>query len=181
MRHMFFVIILLVINTVSFAGHKFVKHVDSQTYPQRATTVEDKRVVASPPASVQMPRAQGGYLLILPSLKGHCDQQQIVLMMMPQVLYVTHHPDQITGNMSLEKFMKTFKRHLEISHPRFPKATLSVLQNNGSRNALIEIKKISLQKNRLTLSVRYVSGQVPASFKAATLFIDEVNSLVYMS
>ncbi|MEE9604705.1 MAG: hypothetical protein V3V70_03960 [Candidatus Scalindua sp.] len=91
----------------------------------------------------------------------------------PLVIYFTNRPSRIAGQMSLKEFVdKWNKEGPDSFRSDPPNATLSILNESGVSNVVLELMNPKSDGDSISYKVRIISGNVPESFGPASLFID---------
>ena len=112
------------------------------------------------------------FLFALSAQSGSFDGKTLTLKDIPLVIYFSDRPNRISGHISLKKFVKLWGKGTDSFKVDPPNATLSILDESGNRNAVIEISTPVLIKKTITFTVDILQGTIPTSFSAGSLFID---------
>ena len=118
------------------------------------------------------------FLFALSARSGSFDEGRLTLNEVPLVVYFSDRPKRIVGHISVAKFIGLWDEGPDSFVADPPNGVLSVLAGREEKAAVdetvIEIYRPRPAKRAVTFDVRILSGKVPVSFGAASLFIDEV-------
>jgi len=112
------------------------------------------------------------YLFVLSPESGTYADGKLTLNNVPLVVYFSDRPNRIAGHISLEKFVEMWGKGENNFKDDPPNATLSILDEHGTKNAVVEISNPVQMKETVTFTADILQGSIPASFPAGTLFID---------
>ena len=116
-------------------------------------------------------------LFVLSAKSGSFEGDTLTLNDVPLVIYFSDRPDRIAGHESLRSFVNDWARGSNSFKADPPNATLSVFDEEGNKNAVIEINNPKLNNNTITFEVRLLEGSIPKSFEASSLFVDPLGAL----
>ena len=112
------------------------------------------------------------YLFVQSAKSGSFDGDKLTLRGIPLVIYFSDRPYRIAGHVSLKEFLGKWDKGSDSFRADPPNATLSIYEESGSKNAVIELMDPRIDGDSLTYKVRVLEGNVPSSFGASSLFID---------
>ncbi|PZR00961.1 MAG: hypothetical protein DI533_03385 [Cereibacter sphaeroides] len=92
----------------------------------------------------------------------------------PVTLFFTDRPERIAGNMSTEKFIPFWSEGKDsfLSDP--PNADLSILQDGVLKQVVVVLKDPAYDGQDLTYQVTVIDGDIPASARDVSVFIDVI-------
>ena len=114
------------------------------------------------------------YLFAIPALSGTADADSLTLNNVSHVIYFSDRPDRIAGHMSLEDFVKNWNDGPDSFTADPPNATLSVLDESGTTETVVELLDPKVDGTSITFAVKIIEGKLLESFGPATLFIDAI-------
>ncbi len=118
------------------------------------------------------------FLFALSAPSGSFDRGRLTLNDVPTVIYFSDRPDRIVGHLPVAQFLALWDKGPDSLAADPPNAVLSILgktgEQTGVENAVIELCRPQPSDGSLTFKIRILSGHVPASFGAVSLFIDEI-------
>ena len=94
------------------------------------------------------------YLFVLSAESGSFDGETLTLKGVPNVIYFSDRPNRIAGHMSLEKFVELLGKGTDSFKADPPNATLSLLDESGNKDVVIELSNPQLKGDTLTFKVR---------------------------
>ena len=109
---------------------------------------------------------------MLSSKSGTFEGDTLTLKDIPRVIYFSDRPDRVAGHMSLKKFVESWGKGSNSFKTDPPNATLSVFNEEGNKDAVLELSDIELKGHTITCKVRVLEGNTPKSFGPCSLFID---------
>ena len=112
------------------------------------------------------------YLFVISSGSGSFEGDTLTLTGVPLVVYFSDRPYRVAGHMSLEKFAEMWSEGPNSLKADPPNATLSILDESGNKDSVVEISDLQLKGDSLTFKVRILEGSILKSFGAASIFID---------
>jgi len=112
------------------------------------------------------------YLFVLSAKSGSFDGKTVTLNDVPAVIYFSDRPNRIAGHVSLKKFVAGWAKGSDSFKADPPNATLSVLDEKGNKNAVVELSNPKVKGNSITFKVRLLEGKISKSFSASSFFID---------
>jgi hypothetical protein len=113
-----------------------------------------------------------GYLFVLSATSGSLDGDTLTLNGVPNVIYFSDRPARKAGHLSLEKFVESWNKGSDSFKADPPNATLSVLNKDGAKNVVVELKSVEHKNGSVVFKVAVLEGITPDSFKASSLFVD---------
>jgi hypothetical protein len=90
----------------------------------------------------------------------------------PSTLFFADRPERIVGHMTNEELLAAWSEGEDGFAEDPPNAALSVLGEDGSQVAIVELREPSLSGDAITYKVRVLEGEPPRSAGATALFID---------
>ena len=112
------------------------------------------------------------FLYVMSAMSGSFDGKTLTLKGVPLVIYFSDRPDRIAGHMSLKKFVAQWGKGPDSFKTDPPNATLSVFNEKGNKDVVLELSNLQLKGATLTCKVRVLEGNTTKSFGPASLFID---------
>ncbi|MCP4231907.1 MAG: hypothetical protein GY771_17400 [bacterium] len=112
------------------------------------------------------------YLFCLSAESGSYEGETLTLTGVPSVVYFSDRPYRIAGHISLGEFVELWGEGTDNFEADPPNATLSIFDEQGYKNVVIEISNPVLMKGTISFTADILQGSIPASFSAGTLFID---------
>ena len=116
--------------------------------------------------------AKPEYLFAMPALSGTANADSLTLNNVSHVIYFSDRPDRIAGHMTLEDFVKNWNEGSDSFTDDPPNATLSVLDESGTTETVVELLNLKIDGAAVTFTVKVLEGKLLESFGPATLFID---------
>ncbi len=114
---------------------------------------------------------QPQYLYVLSSTSGTATDGVLTLQGVPTVVYIADNPEKSVGYLKLAEFIQMWNKSDSFrSDP--PNATLSILDEHGLKNIVIEISGARLKDTSVVLQYRVLYGELPPSFDQSSLFVD---------
>jgi len=113
------------------------------------------------------------YLYVLSAKSGSFDGETLTLNDVPLVIYFSDRPNRIAGDMNLESFVEAWSKGSDSFKADPPNATLSILDESGNKDVVVELSDLQLSGDSFTFKVRILEGNIPKSFGPSSLFIDE--------
>ena len=115
-----------------------------------------------------------GYLFVISGTSGSLDGDTLTLNGVPNVLYFSDRPERIAGHMSVSKFIEMWNKGSDSFKAEPPNATLSVLNKDGAKNAVVELMSAKQKSGSVVFKVVVLEGSIPGNFNAGSIFIDTV-------
>jgi len=112
------------------------------------------------------------YLFVLSSESGSFAGDTLALTDVPLVVYFSDRPNRIAGHTSLTSFVEAWGKGTNSFKVDPPNATLSIMNESGNQDVIVEISNPQLQGDSLTFNVRVLEGEILESFGPSSLFID---------
>lgn len=112
------------------------------------------------------------YLYVVSSEAGEFKGDKLTLRGARSTLYFSDRPNRVAGHMSLAQFMRTWEQNAKDLQSDPPNAVISILDENGNKDVVIEISEPVLDNAVLTFSAKVLNGVLPETFGISSLFID---------
>jgi hypothetical protein len=112
------------------------------------------------------------FLFVLSAESGTYADGKLTLDNVPLVVYFSDRPKRIAGHMSLERLIDSWNKGSDSFKKDPPNATLSIFDENGNKNIVLELQKPIMSGKTISFNVRALQGSVPSEFAACSLFID---------
>jgi hypothetical protein len=112
------------------------------------------------------------FLLVMSAESGSYDGETLILTGVPSVIYFSDRPNRIAGHMSLEKFVELWGEGTDSFEADPPNATLSILEEDGDTDIIVELTNPLLIENGVTFNIIILDGKIPVSFDSSALYID---------
>lgn len=90
----------------------------------------------------------------------------------PSTIYFSDRPQRIAGHMTVPGFLKEWDAGKDSFAKDPPNATLSIFNDNGVQDVVVEIMNPVLNGQDLSYDVRVLEGNPPAKGGLSSLFID---------
>jgi len=90
----------------------------------------------------------------------------------PAVVYFSDRPYRIAGHMSVREFVELWREGTDDYEVDPPNATLSILEEDGAIDIVVELTNPLLIENGVTFEIEILDGDIPVSLDSSTLFID---------
>jgi len=113
-----------------------------------------------------------GYLFVISGSSGSLDGDILTLDGVPNVIYFSDRPARKAGHMSVVKFLDNWHKGAESFKSDPPNATLSILDKDGAKNAVVELHSVDQKNGSLNVKIRVLQGEIAKSFGPSSLFID---------
>ncbi len=117
------------------------------------------------------------FLFALSAPSGSFEEGRLTLNEVPMVIYFSDRPERIVGHAPVAKFLALWDKGPDSFVADPPNAVLSILGKTGKQtgieDSVIELYRPEPGDRSVTFDIRILSGHIPASFGAASLFIDE--------
>ncbi len=117
------------------------------------------------------------FLFALSAPSGSFEEGRLILNDVPMVIYFSDRPERIVGHAPVAQFLALWDEGPDNFVADPPNAVLSILGKTGKQtgieDSVIELYRPKQGDCSVTFDIRILSGDVPASFGAASLFIDE--------
>jgi hypothetical protein len=105
---------------------------------------------------------------------GSLEGDRLTMRGVPNVVYFSDRPNRIAGHMSVEKFIEVWGSQSQSMKADPPNAVLSVLDQSGQENAVVELLSISKEGGSVLFNVKRLDGGAPLKFESSSLFIDQI-------
>jgi len=112
------------------------------------------------------------YLFIITGDTGTYKDGSLTLTGVPIVSFNYLGATRETGHFLVGSFIEVWNKNSSTYNADPQKGTLSVLDEKGDSNAVIQVSKPSSTLNTLTFEAKVLEGNVPDSFNASTLFLE---------
>lgn len=105
---------------------------------------------------------------------GSFENGRLTLNDVPLVVYFSDRPHRLSGMLSIQVFEQGWRQGSDSFKADPPNATLSILGKDGDTNVVVELSEpnVKVKEGSISFKVRVLQGEIPESFKHATLFID---------
>ncbi len=113
-----------------------------------------------------------GYLFVLSATSGSLKGDTLTLNGVPNVIYFSDRPARIAGHMSASKFVEMWDKGVDSFKADPPNATLSILEKDGAKNAVLELMSVEQKNGSVVFKVVVLEGMFPVEFNTGDLFID---------
>lgn len=90
----------------------------------------------------------------------------------PLVLYFSDRPNRMAGHMTSKRFLKLWTDGADSFKKDPPNAVVSILSDKDVTNAVVELSSPVLAGGKWTYKAKLISGTLPKTFGAASVFID---------
>lgn len=90
----------------------------------------------------------------------------------PVTLYFTDRPQRIAGNMKTTRFIPFWSEGADSFKSNPPNADVSILEGQTLKQVVVELLDPVLKGDELSYKVKIISGDMPASGEAVSVFID---------
>ena len=114
------------------------------------------------------------FLFVLSAESGSFEGDVLTLTGVPMVIYYSDRPDRIAGHISLKKFVENWNKGSDSFMADPPNATLSILNEEGNENAIVELSNPEIKGNVVEFDVRLLYGSIEPEFSTSGLFIDGI-------
>jgi hypothetical protein len=111
-------------------------------------------------------------LFVQNALTGSFDGKTLTLNGVGPTLFFSDRPERVTGNLGTAEFVGHWDKGPDSFAKNPPNATLSIFGEKDVTSVVVELTRPTLQRNTLSYQAKVLTGNLPASFKESTLFID---------
>lgn len=118
---------------------------------------------------------QADFLFVQTAREMSHDGKKLMLKgVSPVTLFFTDRPERIAGNMSTEKFVPFWSTGKDsfLSDP--PNADISVVDGDKLLQTVVVLSEPALEGDTLTYAIKTIQGELPASGKDVSVFIDVI-------
>lgn len=117
------------------------------------------------------------FLYTMSAQSGTYDDDTLTLSGVPVVVYFSDRPYRLSGTVSVEAFDQIWGQGTDSFSADPPNATLSILNQDGADNVVVELSDPNLNVTDMSISfgVSVLNGALPGAFGVSTLFIDGFN------
>ncbi len=112
------------------------------------------------------------FLYVLSAKSGTYEGDRLTLKGVPLIVYFSDRPDRIAGHVGLEKFVEAWGKGPDSFKVDPPNAALSILDEKGARNVVVEVNDLKMKDGAIIFAVRLLKGNIPGSFGVSSMFID---------
>lgn len=112
------------------------------------------------------------YLFVITGDSGEYKDGELTIKGVPIVSFNYLGPTREVGHFLVGTFISTWEKNSAIYKASPPSGTLSVLDQEGSVGAVIQVTNPTSTLNSLTFDAKVLEGEVPASFNASSLFLE---------
>lgn len=111
-------------------------------------------------------------LFVQSATSGSFDGKTLTLNNVGPTGFFTDRPQRITGHQRTSHYIKMWDEGNNSFETDPPNANLAIFGKEDTTNAVIELGKPTLAGNTLSYPVKILKGNIPASFKEASMVID---------
>jgi hypothetical protein len=112
-------------------------------------------------------------LFVMSAESGSYNGERLTLNGVQKVLFFSDRPARNSGDMELGKFLKNWEIGKDSFQNDPPNAVLSIFNDSGATNVVLELMNPSIpEQGTIDYEVRVLKGELPDSFRVASLFID---------
>jgi len=112
------------------------------------------------------------YLFVITGDTGTYKDGKLTLNGTPIVTFNYLGSTREVGHFLVGMFIEIWNKNSSIYTAKPPSGTLSVLDQKGAGNAVIEVSSPTSTLNSITFDARVLEGEVPNSFNASSLFLE---------
>ena len=127
---------------------------------------------AQTPAPKQAAAETVELLFVQNSVAGSYDGKTLTLNGVGPTIFFSDRPQRVTGQVRTAEFIGHWDKGSDNFGENPPNASLSIFADKDIRTAIVELTSPKLKGNTLSYRVKVLKGQLPASFKESSLFID---------
>jgi hypothetical protein len=127
---------------------------------------------AQTPAPKQAAAETVELLFVQNSTAGSYDGKTLTLSGVGPTVFFSDRPQRVTGQVRTAEFISHWDKGSDNFGENPPNASLSIFADKEIRTAIVELTSPKLKGNTLSYRVKVLKGQLPASFKESSLFID---------
>jgi hypothetical protein len=127
---------------------------------------------AQTPAPKQAAAETVELLFVQNSVAGSYDGKTLTLNGVGPTIFFSDRPQRVTGQVRTGEFIGHWDKGSDNFGENPPNASLSIFGEKDIRTAIVELTSPKLKGNTLSYRVKVLKGQLPASFKESSLFID---------
>lgn len=125
------------------------------------------------PAAVAEEKKGGvDYLFVQNASSGSFDGTTLTLEGVGSTLFFSDRPNRIVGHVGTARLIKEASTGPDNFKENPPNATISILDDKGVTNAVVVLMEPKLDGHTISYPVKVLNGEIPSSFKTASLFID---------
>ena len=128
------------------------------------------QVPSTPPAAPTAEKVE--LLFVQNSTAGSYDGKTLTLKGVGPTIYFSDRPQRIAGQVRTAEFIGHWDKGSDNFVENPPNATLSIFSEKDIISVVVELTGPDLKANTLSYRVKVLRGQLPASFKESSLFID---------
>lgn len=111
-------------------------------------------------------------LFVQNSMTGSYDGKRLTLNGVGSTLFFSDRPERVTGHVQNGEFISHWDEGSDNFASNPPNATLSIFGEKGVNSVVVELTNPQLENNNLSYQVKVLQGELPSTFKEASLFID---------
>ena len=114
------------------------------------------------------------FLYTMSAKSGTFEDGTLTLKDVPLVVYFSDRPHRLSGMLSIQVFGQGWRQGPDSFEADPPNATLSILNEGGDINVVIELSdpNVKVKEGTISFKVKVLRGELPKSFGHSTLFID---------
>lgn len=116
------------------------------------------------------------FLFVQSAPAGSLVGDTLMLHNMGSTLFFSDRPYRISGHVKTGTFVEAWHRGAESFQADPPNATLSVFDEDGPNNVVVELFDPRYDGTTLQYRIRVIEGKTPSTFKDVSLFIDHHHS-----
>lgn len=111
-------------------------------------------------------------LFVQSATSGTFDGKTLALKLVGPTIFFTDRPYRVVGHLRTEVLIKEWRKGLDSFAADPPNAALSILDEQAIKSIVVELFDPILDGNSVSYRVKVLEGNIPPTFKTASLFID---------
>jgi len=140
--------------------------------PVLAALIVGTMLVRGTEAAAEEKKGDVDYLFVQNASAGSFDGTTLTLEGVGSTLFFSDRPNRIVGHVDTARLIKEVSTGPGNFKESPPNATLSILDEKGVTNAVVVLLEPKLDGHTIAYPVKILDGEIPASFRTASLFID---------
>lgn len=140
--------------------------------PVFAALVGSTLALSGTAAVAEEKKGDAEYLFVQNASSGSFDGKVLTLEGVGSTLFFTDRPNRIVGHVDTARLIKEVSTGKDNFKESPPNATISILDEKGVTNAVVVLLEPKFDGHTIAYPVEVLDGKIPATFKAASLFID---------